>query len=131
MGGLSRFGSTPCRDQRFDTASNDVRGGCSFDPEPRDDTEDQDELTRPSRCGGDGDEPTPFGLRLGLRLGLGLNLGLDVVEGEVGEGEAVAESAGDVGRGDRKALPLCRTPSVSAALAFVWWYAKSTRSPFV
>lgn len=119
MGGLSRFGRTPCRDHRFVTASNDVRSGCSFEPEPKDDTDDHDERGRPSCCGGEGDEPTPFALRLGLRLGLGLNLGLDVVEGDMGEGEVVADSAGDVGCGDRKALPLCRTPSVSAALALV------------
>ena len=67
LGGVSRFGSTPCRDQRF--VSKDVRGGCSFDPDPIDDADDQDDLGRPD------EEPTPLTLRVG------------VVEGDTGEGD--------------------------------------------
>ena len=47
LGGVSRFGITPCLDQRF--ASSDVRGGdCSVEPRPMEDTDDHDDRGRPS-----------------------------------------------------------------------------------
>ena len=125
------MGRTLCRDQRFVPNSNDVRGGCcSLDPS--EDTEDHDERGRPSSCGGDAESPPPpFALRLGLRLGLGLNFGLDVVDGEFTDGDVDDESAGDVvAGGDRNALPLCLTPSVSAVLRLVCVYANPFLSPF-
>ena len=107
LGGVSRFGSTPCRDQRF--VSKDVRGGCSFDPDPIDDADDQDDLGRPD------EEPTPLTLRVG------------VVEGDTGEGDD-DEAAGIA---DKNALPLCLTPSVSAVLALLWLKDSPLRSPLL
>lgn len=46
-----------------------------------------------------------------------MSLGLEVEDGDAGEGDAEADAAGEDAVGDKNALPLCLTPSVSAALA--------------
>ena len=129
FGGERRLGRTPCRDQRLEVDSNVFCGGCcSLDPS--EETDDHDELGRPSSCGVEAGRSVPFGCRLGLRLGLGLNFWLEIVEGEFIEGDVDADSAGDAECGDRKALPLCRTPSVSAVLRLVCVYVNLFRLPF-
>ena len=129
FGGDSRLGRTPCRDHRFEPDSNVFCGGCcSLDP--NEETEDHDEPGLSSSCGVDAGRSAPFGCRLGLRLGLGLNLWLDVVEGECIAGDVEADGAGDAECGDRKALPLCRTPSVSAVLRLVCVYVNLPLLPF-
>lgn len=45
-----------------------------------------------------------------------MSFGLEVEDGDAGEGDAEADTGEDA-VGDKNALPLCLTPSVSAALA--------------